>query len=138
SSMFGLGVGALCLVGAMLLIGRATGGQYSLGELSLSALTQWPLALIAIGTALWLGLAPFTGLSAQGHGRAATGILQTLVGGVPVVTLVLRLQQVYTEQGLAGSVPEGWGGFTAALAWAGAITALVAGAGTLVHAGTAR
>ena len=138
SSVFGLGAGALCLVGALLLIGRATGGQYSLGELSLSALTQWPLALVAIGAALWLGLAPFTGWSAQGHGRAATGILQTLVVGMPMVMLVLRLQQLVTVQGLAGSVPEGWAGFTAALAWAGAITALVAGAGTLVHAGTAR
>lgn len=135
-SPLALGVGASCVLGAALIIGRTTGGQHALSDLTLSTLTPWPLALIAIGAALWLGLAPVTGWSARGYTGPQAALVQSLVIGVPIVTLILRLQGLVTAQGLAGSTPEGWSAFTGALAWAGALTAIAAGAGTIVAAGT--
>jgi formate hydrogenlyase subunit 3/multisubunit Na+/H+ antiporter MnhD subunit len=135
---FAFGVGALCILGAALLVGRATGGEYNLAELSLAALTRWPLALIAIGLALWLGFAPVTGWNTRELRGSAATLVQGLVVGLPVVVLVLRLEGLVSAQGLAGSVPEAWRAFASALAWAGGVTALVAGAGSIVAAGSQR
>lgn len=135
---FALGLGALLLLGAALIIGRATGGNYDLATLSLSALSVWPLALIIGFTILWLGVAPFTGWSSQGEPGAFGALVQAVLIGTPVVTLLLRLEALLTAQGLAGTVPPGWAGFTTTLVWAGAATALVSGAGMLLWAGTAR
>jgi hypothetical protein len=140
-----LAAGALSAMGMALLVGRATGGQYILDDLSLSALTVWPLTLAAGFVLLWLGLAPMTGWSAMGHGanHESTGgiesaLVQGIALGVPAVGLVLRLQALITRNALAGSVPEAWSGFTAALVVLGAATMLVAGAGAVVWAGTPR
>src|SRR5439155_8458224 len=103
------------------------------------ALTRLPLSLIAIGAALWLGLAPVTGWSARGYSTGANAALaQSLALGVPVTVLLLRLQALLTAQGLSGSVPAEWSAFTSALAWAGGLTALAAGAGTILAAGSPR
>ena len=133
-----LGLGVVCLLVAVLVIGRTTGGDYDLSSISLSALGQWPLSLIAIGSVLWLGLAPVLGWSARGHNRTAGVLAQALVLGVPILTLLLRLQALVTAQGLAGTLPEGWGTFTTLLAWVGAVTALAAGAATIITAGGPR
>ncbi len=130
-----LGIGAITLLGVALLVGRTTGGTFSLADLSLSAFTEWPLALLALFTMLWLGMAPVTGWSGRGHGRDQRAIVQTLVLGVPVLVLILRLQALVTAQGLAGNVPQQWNAFTEALGWAGGLTALVAAAGMLARAG---
>jgi formate hydrogenlyase subunit 3/multisubunit Na+/H+ antiporter MnhD subunit len=135
-------IGALSLLGAVLLVGRTTGGVYGLGNMSLSALTFWPLLLIVIFILSWLGLAPVIGWSGlldgnQGRGTQGT-LLQGLVLGVPVVVLVLRLQTLITDQALVGSIPADWTWFSATLAWLGGITALSASASALVWAGTAR
>jgi hypothetical protein len=137
--------GAVSAMGMALLVGRATGGQYILDDLSLSALTVWPLTLAAGFVLCWLGLAPAAGWSAMGHGVKGenTGgvhaaLVQGLALGVPAVALVLRLQALITRDALAGSVPGAWSGFTAALVILGGATMLVAGAGTVVWAGTPR
>src|SRR5205823_2501705 len=81
----GLGLGALCILAAVLVIGQVTGGRYNLTEISLSALTRLPLSLVAIGAALWLGLAPVTGWSASGYSTGANAALaQSLALGVPI------------------------------------------------------
>jgi hypothetical protein len=138
-------VGAVSATGMALLVGRATGGQYDLHDLTLSVLTASPLALGAGVVLLWLGLAPVTGWSAMGHGATgeSTGgltsaLVQGLALGVPVVALVLRLQGLITREALAASVPDAWAGFTSALVVFGAATMLVAGAGLVVWAGTSR
>jgi formate hydrogenlyase subunit 3/multisubunit Na+/H+ antiporter MnhD subunit len=133
-----LNLGAITLLGAALLVGRTTGGAYHLADLSLSALIVWPLTLIAIFAALWLGMAPFTGWSGQGHNGAHGALVQALVLGVPAVTLLLRLQALITSQSLAGTIPPEWVGFTSALVWLGGITSVVAAAGMLVWATTPR
>jgi hypothetical protein len=136
--------GALALLVAVLLIGRTTGGIYGLGDLSLSALTFWPLLLMFLFILFWLGLAPFTGWSGLantrlGGARGTQGALvQGLVLGVPALVLVLRLEALITRQALAGSVPAEWTSFAVALAWLGGVTAIVAAASAIVWAGTAR
>jgi hypothetical protein len=134
-------LGALALLGAVLLIGRTTGGVYGLAEMSLAALTFWPLLLVALFVLFWLGLAPFTGWSAilELNTRGTRGaLLQGLVLGVPALVLILRLEALITSQAPAGSVPLDWTWFTSGLTWLGGITALAAGAGTIVWAGTTR
>ncbi|HYO49914.1 MAG TPA: hypothetical protein VEW94_08680 [Chloroflexia bacterium] len=133
-----LGLGAITLLGAALLVGRTTGGAYHLSDLSLSALTVWPLTLITFFVALWLGMAPFTGWSGEGHNSAHGAIVQALVLGVPAVTLLLRLQALITSQSLAGTIPPEWSGFTSALVWLGGITSVVAAAGMIVWPTTPR
>jgi hypothetical protein len=134
-----LGLGGLSILAAALQIGQITGGTYSLNEISLSALTPLPLALIAAGVALWLGLVPVTGWSAWGYRTSSHAALaQSLVLGVPVATLLLRFQVLVTAQGPAGAAPESWSAFMSALAWAGGVTAIAAGAGTVLAAGTPR
>ncbi|HET9494368.1 MAG TPA: hypothetical protein VFR15_09070 [Chloroflexia bacterium] len=140
-----LAAGALSAMGLALLVGRATGGQYILDDLSLSAVTVWPLTLAAGFVLFWLGLAPVTGWSAMGHGTRgeSTGgmqsaIVQAVALGVPAAALVLRLQALITRDALAGSVPDAWAGFTSALVILGGATTLVAGAGAVVWAGTPR
>jgi hypothetical protein len=137
-SLFALGLGALLLLSAVLLVGRATGGLYGLASLSLATMTAWLLILFAGFLVLWLGMVPFTGWSAQGLGGGRGAMLQSLVIGVPAVTLLLRLQALVTAQTLGGSLPEGWGAFTGTLAWVGGLTAIIAGAGMVVWAGTSR
>ena len=136
-STLGLGLGAIFVTGAALVIGRTTGGQYSLTGLSLSALTNWTLILVLLGAALWMGLVPFTAWSARAQG-GHTALVQSLATLIPAAALILRLEALLTAQGLAGSVPGGWGAFTSLLAWGGAITAIAAGAGGIVFAGTPR
>lgn len=138
-SAVGLGLGALLLLGAALLVGRATGGAYSLAGMSLSALTVWPLLLLGGFVVLWLGMPPFTGWSARwtGHGASAA-LAQSLGIGVPVVVMLLRLQGLVSSQAFAGSVPAAWASLMGALAWFGAVGALVAACGLLVWAGSAR
>jgi hypothetical protein len=133
-----LGLGAIILLGAALLVGRTTGGAYHLADLSLSALTVWPLSLIALFVALWLGMAPFTGWSGQGHNGAHGALVQALVLGVPAVTLLLRLQALITSQSLAGTIPPEWSGFTSALVVLGGVTSVVAAAGMVVWATSPR
>jgi hypothetical protein len=136
--------GALALLVAVLLMGRTTGGIYGLGDLSLSALTFWPLLLMVLFIVFWSGLAPLTGWSGLADvsvkaGQGTRGALvQGLVLGVPVLALVLRLEALITRQALAGSVPAEWTSFASALAWLGGATALVAAACTIVWASTAR
>lgn len=122
-----LGVGAIALLSAVLIIGRTTGGAYNLGELSLSSLTVWPLLLVAVFVVLWIGMTPFTGWGANWGGGQEV-LAQSLVLGVPVLTLLLRFQALVTVQAVAGDGMGQWEGFTRGLAWAGGITALVAGA----------
>ncbi|MBF6614295.1 MAG: hypothetical protein IVW55_14330 [Chloroflexi bacterium] len=131
------GLGSLLLLGGAMIVGRTTGGSYSLIDLSLAALTTWPLVLLAGFIFLWLGLAPFTGWSAWVSGSSST-LIQALVTGVPVITLLLRLEALLTTQSLTGSVPPEWGLFTTALAWGGATTAVAAAAGMVLWAGTER
>jgi formate hydrogenlyase subunit 3/multisubunit Na+/H+ antiporter MnhD subunit len=135
-------LGALALLGAVLLMGRTTGGVYSLGEMSLSALTLWPLLLIGLFVLLWLGLAPFTGWSSLVDGSQTRGtrgaLLQGLLVGVPSIVLLLRLEALITAQAPAGSVPVDWTWFTGGLIWFGGITALAASASSIVWAGSAR
>lgn len=133
-----LALGGMPLLGAALIVGRTTGGEYALPELSLSALTRWPLVLVTLFAFLWLGLAPVTGWSIAAVSGGASAMLQALVAGVPVTLLLLRMQALLTAQGVAGSVPGAWGAFMAAVAWGGGITAVAAGAGTILAAGTAR
>src|SRR6266568_3197563 len=87
-------VGTLALLGAVLVVGRTTGGVYSLDELSLAAVTFWPLLLIVLFVLCWLGLAPIIGWSGLVDGNRVRGtqgaLVQGLVLGVPVVVLVLR------------------------------------------------
>lgn len=135
----GLGLGALMLLGAALLVGRATGGAYSLAGISLSSLTVWPLLLLGGFIVLWLGLPPFTGWSARWSGDDASAALaQSLGVGVPVIVIVLRLQGLVSGQAFAGSVPGAWASLMGALTWFGAVGALVAACGLLVWAGSAR
>lgn len=134
-SLLAMSAGAACLMGAALLIGRAMGGEYSLAGMSPSALTQWPLALIAIGSALWLGLAPLTGWSLRGYTGAPAALAQSLIVGIPIITLLVRLQGVMATQGQASG---DWEAFTTALAWVGGLSAFVAAAGMIASAGTAR
>jgi|GEM_PF-5583372 len=133
-----LGIGATLLLAAVLLIGRTSGGIYGLTELSVSALTAWPLILMAAFIVGWLGVAPIIGWSAHWRGGPYEALVQSLVLGVPVLTLLLRLQSLVSNQALAGAPLGPWDGFTTSLAWAGAITAIVAGAGTIVWAHTSR
>jgi hypothetical protein len=128
---------ALLLLGAVLLVGRTTGGEYSLDELSLSALTLWPLVLIVGWALLWLGLSPFTGWSAL-TGEDDGGLIHALALGAPPLALALRLQALVTEGALTGSEPAEWAWAMTALAALGAITAVVGGAGALMWAGTPR
>jgi formate hydrogenlyase subunit 3/multisubunit Na+/H+ antiporter MnhD subunit len=133
-----LGLGAITLLGAALLVGRTTGGAYYLADLSLSALTVWPLLLMALFAALWPGMAPFTGWSGQGHNGAHGALVQALVLGVPAITLLLRLEALITSQSLAGTIPPEWEGFTSALVWLGGVTSVVAAAGMVLWATTPR
>jgi hypothetical protein len=132
-----LGVGSLLLLGAVLLVGRTTGGEYNLDELSLAALTLWPLVLIVGWALLWLGLAPFTGWSAL-MGEADGALVHALALGAPPLALVLRLQALITEGALTGSTPAEWATAMGGLATLGGITALAGGAGALTWAGTPR
>jgi hypothetical protein len=132
-----LAVGTVLLLGAVLLVGRTTGGEYRLDELSLSALTLWPLALIVGWALLWLGLTPFTGWSAL-TGEHDGALVHAVALGVPPITLLLRLQGLITEGALTGSTPAEWAGAMSTLAILGALTAIAAGAGTLMWAGTPR
>ncbi len=138
--MIALSMAAACLLGAALLVGRATGGEYGLSNVSLSALTLWPLVLFGLFVIIWSGGVPFTGWSACSHAAASAqgALMQALVVPVPVLVLVLRLQALVTAQALAGTVPSGWAALMSVLGWAGGLTALVAGAGMLVWAGTTR
>ena len=86
----------------------------------------------------WLGLLPLTGWSGEIKVSGYAALVQALVLGVPVVTLLLRLEALLSAQALAGTIPEGWRTFTVALSWLGALTALVSAAGMLVWAGTGR
>ncbi|HUP28284.1 MAG TPA: hypothetical protein VM409_07605 [Chloroflexia bacterium] len=137
-SSFSLGLGAALLFAATLLVGRTTGGSYSLDGLSLSALTVWPLSLLALYAVAWLGMSPLIGWSAHLPTGALSTMLLSVVLPAPVVALILRLQALITDQAVGGTVPEQWPGFTNALAWAGAATALVASAGTVVWVGRSR
>ncbi|MEA2575135.1 MAG: hypothetical protein QOH93_2433 [Chloroflexia bacterium] len=138
-SAVGLGLGALLLLGAALLLGRATGGAYSLAGMSLSALTVWPVLLLGGFVVLWLGMPPFTGWSARWSGDGASAVLAQSLGiGVPVVVMLLRLQGLVSSQAFAGSVPAAWAALMGVLAWFGAIGTLVAACGLLVWAGSAR
>jgi hypothetical protein len=134
--------GALSLLVSVLLIGRTTGGVYTIEDMSLSALTFWPLLLIVIFIVFWTGLVPFTGWSGLVQGNIGDDTRGTLVQGlvlaVPVIVLVLRLQALITNLGIAGSVPPDWRGFTGAMVWLGGITTLTAAASTVVWAGTTR
>lgn len=135
----GLGLGALLVLGAALLVGRATGGAYRLSDLPLSALTAWPLTLLGGFVVLWLGMPPFTGWSGRGSGGLVSATLaQSLAMGVPVVVLVLRLQGLVSGQAFAGSVPGPWASLMGLLAWFGAAGTLVAACGLLVWAGSSR
>jgi hypothetical protein len=133
-----LGIGATLLLAAVLLIGRTTGGIYGLTEVSLSALTVWPLLLVAAFVFVWLGVAPTVGWSGHWRGGPYEALVQSLVLGVPVLSLLLRLQALVSDQTLASAPLGAWDGFTTSLAWAGAVTAIVAGAGTVVWAQTSR
>jgi hypothetical protein len=134
--LFTLGLGAILLLGAVLLMGRTTGGDYSLVRMSLSALTVWPLVLLTGFVMLWLGLLPFTGWSAEGKGSAHTALVQSLALGIPALTLLLRLETLLSAQALVGTLPGGWAAFTMALSWLGGLTSLVAAAGMLIWAGS--
>ncbi|HKP54537.1 MAG TPA: hypothetical protein VJ183_18020 [Chloroflexia bacterium] len=135
--LFALGMGAVLLLGAVLLMGRTTGGDYSLVRMSLSALTVWPLVLLTGFVVMWSGLLPFTGWSAEGRRGASAALVQSLLVGLPVLMLLLRLEGLLSAQALVGTLPGQWLAFTGALAWLGGLTALVAAAGMLVWAGTA-
>ncbi|MEO5952610.1 MAG: hypothetical protein ABIQ44_09120, partial [Chloroflexia bacterium] len=130
-------LGMLLLLAAVLLIGRTTGGEYNLREMSLSALTLWPLGLVVGWAVLWLGLSPLTGWSAL-TGDENGAIVHGLAIGAPVVALVLRLQGLVTEGALTGSTPEQWAGAMSALTIMGGLTAVVGGAGVFMWAGTPR
>ncbi len=132
-----IATGAVLLLGAVLLVGRTTGGEYSLDTLSLSALTLWPLALVVGWVVLWVGLVPFTGWSAL-TGEGAMQAVQGLALGAPVLLLILRLQALITEGALTGSTPGEWASTMATLAVLGGITAVVGGAGVYMWAGTSR
>lgn len=130
-------LGVLLLLAAILLIGRTTGGQYNLGDMSLAALTIWPLGLIVGWAALWLGLSPLTGWSAL-TGDENGAIVHGLAVGAPVVLLILRLQGLVTKGALTGSTPDQWAGTMSALCILGGLTAVVGGAGILMWSGTPR
>lgn len=132
-----LGVGSLALLSAALIVGRLSGGDYSLVSLPLATITLWPLALLIAWLLLWLGLVPVTGWS--GHGWNGRGALtQALVVGLPPVLLLLRLQALISTQGPAVTVQGSWEAFTTTLQWAGGITAFVGAASMVVSAGTPR
>ncbi len=136
-----LALGACLFLAAALLMGRTTGGAYSLFELSLSTLTFWALLLITGFTVLWLGVPPVIGWSARTGDNLkdpAAALLQVLVVGVPVMALLLRLQGLVSREALVGTVPGNWSGFMAALGWLGATGAVVAAAGILTAAGRTR
>lgn len=130
-------LGLILLISAVLLVGRTTGVEYNLGDMSLSALTLWPLALILGWVVLWLGLSPMTGWSAL-TGDDNGALIHGIAIGTPVIALLLRLQGMVTEGSLTGSTPAEWAGAMSALAILGGLTAVVAGAGTLMWAGTPR
>ena len=137
-STLSLGLGSLFLIGASLLIGRQTGGDYDLGDLSLSTLTVWPLVLFAAYTIAWLGLVPLTGWSALVPSGGFRTLLHSLILGVPVVTLALRLQSLVTVEAIGATIPANWGAFMQALGWLGCITSVVSAAAMLVWAGKSR
>ena len=137
-SLLVLGAGALCLLGAVLIIGRTAGGEYGLSHLSALAFTPWPLALIVLGAALWLGFAPLAGWSSRSYRPQQAALMQSAVVGVPFVALLLRLQGLVSEQSFAGAVFDSWKVFTVALAWIGGLCALAAAAGVIATAGTDR
>ena len=127
-------LGSVFLLASVLLLGRVTGGDYSLERLPIPALTAWPLALLLVAVALWVGCAPFTGWSLRGYSGKDALLMQTLAAGIPVVALLLRLESTIASQ-VIGPMPETWAAFTGALAWVGGLTALVAAAGMVVAAG---
>lgn len=133
-----LGSGAAMLLGVALLVGRTTWGDYDLARVSLSAFTVWPMLLIAGFAIAWLGLLPLTGWSAEGPRDVYATLAQSLVIGVPVLVLLLRLEALVSAQALAGTLPGGWTGFTVALQWLGGLTAVVSAAGLIVWAGKER
>lgn len=137
-STLALGCGALFLLGSSLLIGRTTGGEYGLDAVSLSTLTVWPLVLFAAFAVAWLGAIPLTGWSALvpsgGYGTA----LHSLLLGVPVLTLIVRLQSLVTTQAVGATVPASWEAFMLALGWLGGVTGVIAAAGMVVWAGKSR
>ena len=61
---------SIFLLASVLLIGRATGGDYDLERLPVPALAEWPLALLLVAVGLWMGFAPFTGRGLRGSTRA--------------------------------------------------------------------
>jgi hypothetical protein len=135
-------LGALALLGSVLLMGRTTGGAYGLQNMSLSALTVWPLLLIILFVLCWVGLVPLTGWSSLLNRERVAGtrgtLVQGLILGVPAVVLLLRLQALITSQAPAGSVPADWSWFTGGLSWLGGITTVAASASCIVWAGTSR
>ncbi|MDQ6695278.1 MAG: hypothetical protein M3014_12810 [Chloroflexota bacterium] len=138
-----LGAGAVLVLCAALLIGRTTGGVYSLATAVPGALTVWPVVLLGLGILLWLGCIPATGWSSRGmNGAGGSGayrvMVQTLVVGLPVLALLLRIEAGITNEATAGTVPPEWTALAGALQWLGGSTALAAGAGCLVWAGLPR
>ncbi len=136
-STLSLGLGSLFLIGSALLIGRTTGGEYDLSNISLSTLTVWPLVLLAAFMISWLGMIPLTGWSALVPSGGYGTMLHSILLGAPVFTLVLRLQSLVTEQAV-GAVPANWAAFMQALAWLGGITGVVSAAAMVVWAGKSR
>jgi len=137
-STLALGLGALFLLSSALLIGRTTGGEYDLNAISISTLTVWPLVLLTAFAVAWLGMIPLTGWSALvPSGGYGTG-LHSLLLGVPVLTLILRLQSLVTVQAVGATVPASWEAFMLALGWLGGVTGVIAAAGMVVWAGKSR
>jgi hypothetical protein len=136
--LLALGLGAAMLLGAVTLIGRASGGEYDLAAMPLPALSVWPLLLLAGFALLWAGCVPFIGWSAGSGSGAGMTLVQALALGVPVAALLLRLQGLISAQSVAPAVPTGWEALTGTLGWAGAITALSGAAASLLYTGTSR
>ena len=137
-STLALGLGALFLLSASLLIGRTTGGEYDLNAISLSTLTVWPLVLLTAFVVAWLGIIPLTGWSALVPSGGYGTMVHSLLLGVPVLTMVVRLQSVVTTQAVGATVPANWEAFMLALGWLGGVTSVVAAAGMIVWAGKSR
>jgi hypothetical protein len=125
------------MLGGAALVGRASGGEYSISALPLPALSVWPYLMFGGFVLLWLGLVPALGWSAGG-GSAWGALTQALVLGVPAAALLLRLPSLISSQALASAVPQGWGSFTGALSWIGALSALAGAAGAVRAAGSPR